>query len=163
MAVRLWVHIGPAASSPIQNPTAAGQVLLDAVEGSLPPDEIAEVIGMPPGTLVKYELSNDDIISDGGVVRVRLHIHATNDSDSLLSSSLEAEVGDLVLQRLDGLAVPTLRDHTSEVTPDSPAELRFEVADSLPRIVSSDDLAAKAGFVPGEILGWSKGCNSWPW
>jgi hypothetical protein len=163
MGTKLCVRIGSDQSS-TQTPTAVEQFLCAAVEDSLSPHEIVDAIGMPQGTVVNYEFSNDDRLVDGsGVVRVKLTVRASEDAAELLSSNVEADVGDLILGRLDGLAIAKLHEYSDEVDPSRPAELRFEVSDSLPKSTSSADLAAKAGFEPGTVLGWSKGCNSWPW
>lgn len=163
MGAKLCVRIGSDAS-PVHNPTAVEQFLSTAVEDSLPPNEIADVIGLPQGAVIKYELSNDDrLVDSSGVVHVRLSVRATEDVADLLSSNVEADVGDLVLERLDGLAIPRLHEYTDEADASRSVQLRFEVSDNLPKSIDSADLASKAGFEPGKVLGWSKGCNSWPW
>jgi hypothetical protein len=162
MSTTLCVRIGHD-ELPAENLTTSERLLRTAVEESLPPGEIADAIGMPQSTVIRYELSSDGrLVSENGVVRVKFLVRAAGEASDLLSSNVEADVGDFVLARLDGLRIPGLSGQTNNAD-GKVAELRLEVSDSLPRLISSAELASKAGFEPGRILGWSKGCNSWPW
>jgi hypothetical protein len=159
MGLALCVNIGSDKSSTDEDSPIV-DCLRTAVEESLPPAEILDAIGMPPSTMVHYRLENDArFVVDSGVVRVKLSVRAAPDVAEIISSSVRADVGDLVLNRLDGLVVKVRNNE--DVLAES-ATLRFEVVDELPAAMSSSELASKAGFKPGTILGWSKGCNSWP-
>lgn len=163
MAVKLSVQIGREESAGRPSATVE-ESLSTAVLDSLPPEELADLVGMPKGTGISFELSNEDDAADqDDVVRVKLSVHTPDDSKGLIAPQLVADLGDLVFERLDGLHIPQAQDQLATGLTTKPREMRVIVVDETPGSISSEDLAKKAGFEPGTALGWSKGCNSWPW
>jgi hypothetical protein len=163
MTVKLSVQIGCEESGGRPS-TCVEESLSTAVLDSLPPQELADLVGMPKGTGISFELSNEDDAADqDNVVRVKLSVRVPDDSKGLIAPQLVANLGDLVFERLDGLHIPQLHGQPATGQTAKPREMRVIVVDEHPGLISSEDLAKKAGFEPGTALGWSKGCNSWPW
>jgi hypothetical protein len=162
MPAALAVHVGTDLGSAASSATGEG-ALRTLVEGCLPPKEIAEALGLPPTITVQYQIEEGDgKLEQDGVLQVDFSVRTAPELADLLSTNLDAEIGDLVLERLNGRS-GQLPSGTDDAPATREVELRLRVADQAPVLTSSARLAAKAGFAPNQTLGWGKGCNSWPW
>lgn len=154
MGLALAVCIGDELEASSLNSSAAA--IYRAVEQTLPAAEVAQLIGVPPEIGVSYRIEGE-VSPQARVVHVDFSVRRAEEVADLLAAELDGEIGDLVLRRLNGLTVASLG------APHQDLSLKLVVVDAEPRLVSSAKLAERAGFAPDRVLGWSKGCNSWPW
>lgn len=158
MSIELSVFIGAAPAT--RSPLFAESVLRSYFETSLPPAEVSERLGLPRGIPIHYRVKAiDEALSANGVIPIQLSVHGC---DLPTSSRIEAELGDLLFDRLkEPLPENTCKNLGLKVGEN--VTLQLHITDAAPPIVSSAQLAARAGIKPGKELGWSKGCHSWPW
>lgn len=135
--------------------------LYQAIQETLSTGEIISMLSIPSGVAVEYRLENTgDASASDGILDVAFTVTLTPEMVELLSPGADLEIGQFVFDRLNGISLEKLRSGMAS----NPPRLRLRPFDENPMTISSSLLAARSGFSPDENrLGWSKGCNSWPW
>jgi hypothetical protein len=76
------------------------------IERAVPAKELASQLGLPGALSVRYEVvSREGELTTNGKIPLRLSVHGSTGAMEIMSSHLEAEIGDLLLEKLDRSAV----------------------------------------------------------